>query len=307
MPWTSARSCCALFAGLLVIALAGCERVDGDSGRSPTSRVSGMLLDPQLGEISGLATSARHDDVLWLHNDGGGGRLFAVSTGGRRLATVRIDGVTRTDWEDIAAFELDRRRYLLIADTGDNGGLRRTLQLHVVEEPTELRNARLTPAWSIVFRWPDGPRDCEAVAVDAARGQILLLSKKRSPPEVFVLPLRPGRGGVQTAARVGTVAGVPQPGAERVRQAPKRARVDRHVTAAAVSPDGRTLAVMTYRHLLLYPRGPRERWLAAIARPPRVTRLPWLPQAEAMDFSADGDGLYATGEFIPAPLYRITP
>ena len=288
--------------------LAGCTRTSGDAADGgPVSRLSGVLLDPQLSEISGLAASARHRDVLWLHNDGGDGRLFAVGTGGRRLATFGIDGVTRTDWEDMAAFELQGRRYLLIADTGDNGGLRRTLQLHVIEEPAKLQNARLTPAWSIVFRWPDGPRDCEAVAVDAARGQILLVSKKRSPAELFALPLRPPGTGVLTATRVGTLAGMPEPDAEHLRQSPNRARLDGHVTAAAVSPDGATLAVMTYRYLLLYPRQPRERWVSAVSRTPNVSLLPWLPQAEALDYSADGEGLYATGEFIPAPLYRITP
>lgn len=315
MPCRSpSRPRCALIAGLVVAAaiLAGCARTpdtetDTETDAGPSSRLSGMLLDPQLNEISGLAASSRHRDVLWLHNDGGDGRLFAVSTGGRRLATFRIDGVTRTDWEDMAAFELEGRRYLLVADTGDNGGLRRTLQLHVIEEPAKLQNARLTPAWSIVFRWPDGPRDCEAVAVDAARGQILLLSKKRNPPELFALPLRPQGESVLTATRVGTLAGMPEPDAEHLRQSPNRARLDSQVTAAAVSPDGRTLAVMTYRFLLLYPRQPRERWVSAVARTPNVSLLPWLPQAEALDFSADGKSLYATGEFIPAPLYRITP
>ena len=304
----SSRSRSTLLALLVAATLAGCARTsEDDLDSDPASRLSGMLLDPQLSEISGLAASARHRDVLWLHNDGGNGRLFAVSTGGRRLSTFRIDGVTRTDWEDMAAFELGGRRYLLVADTGDNGGLRHTLQLHVIEEPAELQNARLTPAWSIVFRWPDGPRDCEAVAVDAARGQILLVSKKRSPAELFALPLRPPGSGVLTATRVGTLAGMPEPDAEHLRQSPRRALRDRHVTAAAVSPDGDTLAVMTYRYLLRYPRQPRERWVSAVSRAPQVSLLPWLPQAEALDFSADGNSLYATGEFIPAPLYRITP
>jgi len=302
------RSRRTLLALLVAAALAGCARTsNGDVDSAPASGLSGMLLDPQLSEISGLAASTRHRDVLWLHNDGGNGRLFAVSTGGRRLATFRLDGVTRTDWEDMAAFELDGRRYLLVADTGDNGGLRRTLQLHVIEEPAKLRNARLTPAWSIVFRWPDGPRDCEAVAVDAARGQILLVSKKRNPAELFALPLRPPGSGVLTATRVGTLFGMPEPDPEHLRQSPRRARLDGHVTAAAVSPDGGTLAVMTYRYLLRYPRQPRERWVSAVSRAPQVSLLPWLPQAEALDFSADGKSLYATGEFIPAPLYRITP
>lgn len=288
----------------LLAALVAC----GGGRNPPGAQLSGMLIDPQLNEISGLAASRRHRDVLWLHDDGGNpARLFAVSTRGQRLATFRLEGVPKTDWEDIAAFELDGRAYLLVADVGDNGGLRKTLQLHVVEEPTRLRNARLKPAWSIAFRWPDGARDCEAVVVDAARGQIMLVSKKRQPPELFTLPLRPSGTQLLTATRVGLLAGVPQPDAASLRKSPRRARLVAQVTAADISPDGRTLAVMTYRNLLLYPRGPRQSWAQAVAQSPKSAPLPWLPQAEALGWASDGRGLYATGEFIPAPLYLITP
>src|SRR5690606_20242700 len=48
-------------------------------------------------------------------------------------------------------------------------------------------------------------------------------------------------------------------------------------------------------------------WADAVAGTPRTSELPWLPQAEALGWSPDGRSLYATGEFIPAPLYRIDP
>ena len=295
---------------LLVLALlcaAGCTRDEGKATEVRGGSLSGVLLDSQLAEISGLAASRRHRDVLWLHDDGGNPtRLFAINTNGNRLATLRIEGVTKTDWEDMAAFRLDGRDYLLIADTGDNGGLRRTLQLHVIEEPAKLENARLKPAWSIAFRWPDGARDCEAVAIDERNRQILLISKKRQPPELFALPLR-SQDGVHTAQRIGTLAGVPRPSADELRTNPKQARTLNQVTAADVSPDGRTLAVMTYRDLLLYPRRNGQSWAQAIAAKPRIAAMPWLPQAEAMGWSRDGKAVYVTGEFIPAPLYRIEP
>lgn len=296
-----------LFLVALLSAAGACSRDGHPESEARSGSLSGVLLDSQLAEVSGLAASRRHRNVLWLHDDGGNpARLFAVKTDGERLATLRIEDVTKTDWEDIAAFRLDGRDYLLIADTGDNGGLRRTLQLHVVEEPRTLENARLKPAWSIAFRWPDGARDCEAVAVDERTREILLISKKRQPPEVFTLPLAP-RPGVRTARRIGTLAGVPQPGAEELRSNPRQARIVHQVTAADLSPDGRTLAVMTYRDLLLYPRREGQSWAQAIAVAPSVRALPWLPQAEALGWSADGKALYATGEFIPAPLYRIEP
>jgi hypothetical protein len=288
---------------VLILAIAGCSRDTAPAQQARGGSLSGVLLDSQLAEISGLAASRRHRGVLWLHDDGGNpARLFAINADGDRLATLRIEGVVKTDWEDIAAFRLDGRDYLLVADTGDNGGLRRTLQLHAIEEPARLENARLKPAWSIAFRWPDGPRDCEAVAVDERNRQILLISKKRQPPEVFVLPLGP-HDGVQTARRIGVLHGVPDAMSGDARQS----RIASQVTAADISPDDRTLAVMTYRNLLLYRRGERASWAQAIASTPKISELPWLPQAEAMGWSTDGKALYATGEFIPAPLYRITP
>lgn len=291
-----------------ILASAMLVACSNDAGTRPGARLSGLLIDTQLNEISGLAASRRHRNVLWLHDDGGNpARLFAIDPQGQRHATFRIEGVPKTDWEDIAAFELDGRRYLLIADVGDNGGLRKSLQLHVVEEPARLSNARLRPAWSIAFRWPDGPRDCEAVAVDARSGSVLLVSKKRQPPELFEVPLRPSGARVQTARRLGALAGIPQVDAATRERWPRRARLYSQVTAADLSPDGHTLAVMTYRYLLLYPRAARESWADATARRPRIRSLPALPQPEALGWSADGGSLFATGEFIPAPLYRITP
>jgi len=289
-------------------ALSGCARSD-----EPFARLSGLLVDAQLNEVSGMAASQRHDDVLWLIDDGGNpARLFAVSKRGRSLAQFNIAGVAKTDWEDLAAFELDGKRYLLIADTGDNGGLRKTLQLHAVEEPSRLESTMqkprtLKPAWSIAFQWPDGARDCEAIAVDAVQENILLISKKRHPAELFALPLKPRRKGLQTARLVGTLIGVPQASAEDRAANPSRARLHGQITAADISPDRGTLAVMTYRNVLLYARAPRQTWKQATAAKPRVHALPWLPQPEALAWSANGRGLYATGEFSPAPLLYLTP
>ena len=283
--------------------LSGCARSD-----EPFARLSGLLVDAQLAEVSGMAASHRHDDVLWLIDDGGNpARLFAVSRRGRSLATFDVAGVTKTDWEDLAAFELDGKRYLLIADTGDNGGLRKTLQLHAIEEPARLRNATLKPAWSIAFRWPDGARDCEAIAVDPVQKNILLFSKKRHPAELFALPLKPEGKGLQTARLVGTLHGVPQASAEERAANASRARLHGQITAADISPDRRTLAVMTYRNVLFYARAPTQTWKQATAANPAVHPLPWLPQPEALSWSANGRGLYATGEFSPAPLLYLTP
>lgn len=277
-----------------------CGLLAGCGAGSTQPRLAGLLLDGELDETSGLAASRAHRNTLWLVEDGGNGaKLHAVSRRGRRLASFRVEGAANTDWEDLAGFDWQGRHYLLIADTGDNGGLRRTLLLHVIEEPAALADGGVVrPAWSIAFRWPDGARDCEAVAVDAARSEVLLVSKKRQPPELFALPLRPGPG-LQMARRIGRLS-VPAPSAED-------GRLGRQVTAADLSPDGRTLAVLTYARLLLYRRTGNEPWRATAASPPSAQPLPWLHQAEAVAWAADGRGLFASGEFSPAPLVYLSP
>jgi hypothetical protein len=300
---TALAVCLVACSAILCAALSGCA---GDDD-TPRPRLAGVLLDGALDETSGLAASGRFPDTLWLVQDGGNDALLhAISRRGVHYASVHVDGVRNTDWEDLAGFEWQGRHYLLIADTGDNGGLRRTLLLHVVPEPDRLVDGgHVRPAWSIAFRWPDGPRDCEAVAVDARAGRVLLISKKRTPPELFSLPLRPGPG-LATATRVARLA-VPAdvPTATGAPIDARRAVLGRQVTAADLSPDDRTLAVLTYDRLLLYRRSPGEAWSAAVRRPPVAAEVPWLHQAEALAWLPDGKGLMATGEFSPAPLVYL--
>jgi hypothetical protein len=263
-----------------------------------------LITDERMGEISGLAASPRHADVLWVHNDGDhAAELYAVDTQGRLRATLQVEGARNVDWEDMAAFELDGRSWLLVADIGDNGGLRRELQLRVVEEPATLADQSVPIAWTVRFRWPDGPRDCEAVAVDARQGVVYLVSKKRVPPELFRVPLR-ADGAVQVARRVGTLTGVEQPTPEDLKRNPVYGRYRSQITAADLSPDGATLAVLNYRRVHLWSRG-RGGWQRAVARPPRVIEFPWIPQAEAMGFDRDGEGLWISSERLPAPLIEI--
>ena len=274
----------------------------------PFARLAGLVTSRQLDEISGLAASHAHDGVLWAINDGGNpARLYAISRRGRLLARYEVEGASNQDWEDLSSFELGGRRYLLLADTGDNAGRRRGFSLHVFEEPAKLANGKLKPAWTIRARWPDGPRDCEAVAVDASAGQVLLVSKKRVPPELFSLPLADPRGAVVEARRIGRLAGVPQVGEELQRKDPRLAALFSQVTAADVAPDRRSLAVLTYGSVLFYHRGEGEDWAEATARAPETHDIPPIPQAEALAWSAGGGGLYATGEFSPAPIFYLVP
>jgi len=276
------------------------------SPSTPAPIISGVMADARLAETSGIAASRSQPDAFWVHNDSGHpAELHLMSSEGARLASVTVEGVQNIDWEDLAAFDLEGKRYLLVADTGDNGGLRRTLQLVVVEEPAVITDGmRLRPAWTVRFRWPDGARDCEAVAVDAPAGEVLLVSKKRVPPELFRVALRPDDDRLQTARRVGRLRGIAQPSAAELTQNPVYGRYRSQITAADLSPDGRTLAVLNYQAVYLYRREAGARWPAALARPTRLD-FTWMPQAEAMGFSLDGRQLWVAGEQRPSPLIHF--
>lgn len=290
-----------LLASLMLLAATAVARA-----ADAPARVAGLINDPQLAEISGLAASRRHPGVLYVHNDSGDpAAIYAISESGERLATLSVAGVTHIDWEDIAAFTLKGKHYLLIADTGDNGGIRQTLQLHVLPEPEHIADQSLAPAWSIAFRWPDGPRDCEAVAVDAARGQVLLVGKKRVPPDLLTLRLHPRTQKLQVARQVGSLAGISQPTQEDLTLNPVYGRYRSQITAADVSPDGHRLAVLNYRTAYVFARPGKTTWAQAVARPGTELHYPWLAQAEALGWSLDGKALWISSERRPTPLMWV--
>jgi len=276
------------------------------------------LANRGLREASGLAASRLREDLLWAINDSGGkARLYALGLDGRDRGSVRVEGVKNRDWEDLASFQLDGGAYLLIADVGDNLAKRRTSVLYAVAEPPIRgeklgKNAEVPVSWTLRFRYEDGSRDCEAVAVDASGGRILLLTKRRFPSVLYELPLA-GRGHdeVALARRVTEVPHLPRPSSRRwpMLGAGRRSlsRLASFATAMDLAADGSAAAVLTYGDAFLFSRSSGESWAEAFARPPRQIVLPRLRQAEALAFVPDGHTLYVTSEGRRAPLLRLDP
>lgn len=277
-------------------------------------QLDALITDPALDEISGVAASRRVDDVYWVHNDAPRpASLVALDGKGRRLGSLRIDGVRAVDWEDIASYTLAGKAWLLVGDIGDNAAVRKEYELLAIEEPS-LDSSRDTlvakPAWRLRFRYPDGAHDVEAMAVDARRREILLMTKRTPRPTLYRLPLGAGDGGVAVAERLLDIDAIPPPtAAERSAHFPA-ARLGGSPTAMDIDAEGRRAAVLTYRDIWIFTRVGDEDWAAAFARAPRRLPLPPLAQAEALGFNRSGTQLRLASERLPAPwihFEEITP
>lgn len=264
------------------------------------------LGNPQLDELSGLAVSKADPTLLWGHNDSGSQpELFRIGPAGEDLGAVRIAGIRATDWEDIAAFEWRGQPALLIADVGDNTARRAAVTLYAVSDPGRSGQPKLL--WQLDFSYDGGPRDCEAVAVDPADQSVLLLSKRENPKRLYRLPLPKDKPpiGVATAELLGEIATVPKASALDHLSNPGQASFFGQPTAMDLAPDGRSVLVLTYKHVLRWRRDDGQRWQDAMAAAPEVIGLPFLRQAEALAVAADGQSMFVGSEGAHAPLLRV--
>lgn len=300
--------------GLAAVALSACAAVAGcsaGSGRETGADASSCgaavalaALPEMLGEASGMARDPRRTDLFWVHNDSGNEPLlFAVDTTGALRATVRVTGGSDRDLEDIALGRCGSSSCLYLGDIGDNRGAYKSVRVHQLPLPDLPPEPSATGApsgpnapydgvvsplasWELVY--PGGPRDAEGLAVDDARGELLIVTKGRTGPiELYASPLaelEASRGATVTLRRVGRLA------------IPVGRNTAQLVTAADLSPDGTRLAIRSYANLFLLSwHGTAEQ---DTAEAPVVTSLlpAFEPQGEGLGWSADGETLYLASE-----------
>lgn len=228
-----------------------------------------------LGEASGVAASRRHPGVLWTHNDSGGeAAISAIDSTGRELGRVRVAGARNRDWEDIALGPCPAGECLYLADTGDNRLRHDEAVVYRIPEPAP-GDTVSAPAERFPLRYPDGPRDVEALYL-LPDGVLYLVSKGRHHPiELYRYPppFRAGETVVVEEVQRFSESGVALPFM---------------VTGAGATPDGRWVAIRTYSAVQLY--HPDATGHLTPALPPPGLDLQHLaePQGEGVDIRADG-------------------
>ncbi|MDG1896344.1 MAG: hypothetical protein P8J37_15685 [Fuerstiella sp.] len=266
-----------------------------------------VVKDKRINESSGLAISYANPNAVWMHNDSGDTpRLFLVGLDGETRAVLEIAHVAANDWEDLCSFQMDGDSWLLIGDVGDNltrrgnGSGHPACKLYLVKEPVISREpdsaiGKRSPTFTaevsstITFYYPDGPANCEGVAVDVDRREILLLTK--SLPHtcgLYRLPLN--TGDVRQKMFAEKIAPVFVPFA----------------TALDISPDGRTMAICTMFNGLAVTRTPDQTWAEAVGKAATAFNLPPRKQGETICFDTTGKWLYVNSERSAQPLWRLT-
>lgn len=190
-----------------------------------------IILPEELNEVSGLYWAA--PDSLWWHNDSGDApRLFLTDRSGAIKNIVYLPQIRNRDWEDITA---DHQGNIYIGDFGNNANKRRDLCIYKY-------NSKQNKLDSIIFEYPDqtefpppdGQENFNMEAFFWYQDSLHLFSKNSLGKasnfctKHYMLPAQPGKHTplLQDSIRF-------------------RNRV---VTAAAVSPDGHTVALLAYNY-----------------------------------------------------------
>ena len=215
---------------------------------------TGKVTLPAIEEGSGIVKSRRYPNTYWVHNDSGDkARIFAIHEDGsiivpRGLALkgqseidkyegTRIEAAENYDWEDITT----DGQNLYISDLGNNGNARRDLGIYVVREPNpqEIHHTR-TLSWLPVEyedqkQFPPTNRTFDCEAIFWLRGKLYAITKHRLGP---ILPA--------PSANLYRLDTTWTDKPNKLKKIDGANELGGWVTAADVSPDGKTLAVLTH-------------------------------------------------------------
>lgn len=258
-----------------------------------------VLDDDRVDESSGLAFSLRRPGYVWTHNDSGDkARLFAFDTSGKQTGKVELKSKLKAkDWEDMAAMIDGGVHRLVVADCGDNRSKRKSISLIIFDEPDPTQSTKLKQVQVIKINYPDGAHDCEAIAVDSDRREVLLFTKSYLPIcHVFVAPLPP-RESEQENDR----AKVPN---ETITVEAVVTLAIPMVTGADIDRQSGDLWLSSYLGALKFPHHQGLSLRQQLAQTPVVVKLPAWNQIEAIAVD-DAGGVWVTSEGNRAPMGRL--
>lgn len=265
---------------------------------------TGRIEDPRVHESSGLARSRQIPGLWWTHNDSGHtNHIFPMDVNGKALAEpVEVVSAVNVDWEDISA---DERGQLWISDLGNNRNRRRDLKVYVIDEPQPAEEGRpetlpdRVPVKRVLrVRYPDQhafppqERNFDSEGIFVRNGVLYVLTKHRSDPHTKLYKLEDNGGeGEQVLTYLQTFENIGM------------------VTGAALHPDGKRLAVLTYTGVWLFETdGETERFLGGSVSVLPASFRAW-GQVEGIDWLDDNTLLVSNEQrdLFQIPVDQLRP
>lgn len=279
----------------LMLIAAYAQKIVTDKGT-----ITGYLQGKEMAEISGIAASAVHPGVYYIHNDSGDtSRFFAITADGKLRATFYFKGEAHiplgvTDCEDIAAGPGPEpgKSYIYLGDIGDNTASRKYLTVYRFEEPAINGHDSITTLQPTVLylKYPDGAKDAETLMIDSVDRLLYIVSKRKSSVTVYTTPLNYKANDTITLDRRTKLhfGGLPP---------------FKWVTAGDISKDGSQVLLRNYHNIYYWKRAPGEPVWETMTRKPIKPYYDNEKQGEAIGFAPDGKGYYVTSEGLNAPIY----
>jgi hypothetical protein len=259
----------------------GCQRKapqNLDHGIFESVPSSTAITKGFIDEASGISDSRSFPGTLWVEQDSGNPpELTRIDYRGVMAGKVYIKGADNRDWEDIsiAAGPLPGVSYIYLADIGDNFTSHQSSFIYRFPEPGPSEDTVFSTD-KIVFYYPEGPADAEALLIDNNR-DIYIITKSGSKSKLYKLPYPQKLNDSIAAILVGelSISGV---------------------VSAAMSPDYGNIILKTYNGLQFWKREAGESIDGTLAKIYKSLPYEQEAQGEAICFKNDNSGFFTLSE-----------
>lgn len=275
------KCCIKLFfyVGILLLCTIGLPQVGWAQNPQKLGKVKSALIT----EISGIAPYGNKEGYFWVHNDSGDGPfVYLIDSTANLKVKVEVEGVKFTDVEDIARFQIDNKKYLVLADIGNNLRNREILSLFVIEEPQaviakDLNTMKVPLLKEIKIRYRDKRRDAEGIFVDPSDLQLYIISKRDFESTVFSLPLDLNGPTAHTLRPLVTLPFT-------------------FTTSADISGDGKYIVAKNLTTIYMWERQIGRSVIETMSQTPQIIPYVIEPQGEAICFDLNNRFLYTISE-----------